>query len=208
MKTYFHISSSNCEWKIGDEIHIGLEDNYYWKTFVDRGESIEIQGEKHDVYKITRTAFEAYTEMHPPPLKMDGYHFKPLNTLKEAIDSLGNTIKLNRELAFESFRKEFYPELPSRLRCIWLIPGHENALHFWNNTLNKGQQKRVFKVTVEGNIHRAAHKWLIGGTFSINEWNKLAHNYWKGVSSGNIDDEILFEGRMKIIEEITLYNTK
>lgn len=203
MKTYLHISNSNCEWKIGNEIHIGLEDNYYWRSFVDNGESIELQGEKYDVYKITRAAFEAYTGGHQPPLKMNGYHFKPLNTLKEAIDSLGNTIKLNRELVFESIRKEFYPELPSRQKCIWLIPDNEKSLEFWKNTVYN-RHRRIFKVTVDGNVHRAAHKWLIGGTFSINEWNKLAHSYWKSEDSGRIDDEILFEGKIRIIKAVSV----
>lgn len=201
MKTYFHISNSHCQWKIGDEIHIELEDNYYWKSFIDNAEFIELQGEKHDVYKITRTALEAYTGMHPAPLKMNGYHFKSLYTLKEAIDSLGNTIKLNRELVFESIRKEFYPKLPSRQKCLWLIPSNEKSLEFWKNTINNRHQ-RIFKVAVDGNVHRAAHEWLIGGTFSINEWNKLAHNYWKGIGSGNTDDEILFDGKIRIIEEV------
>lgn len=44
-------------------------------------------------------------------------------------------------------------------------------------------------------------KWNIGGTFSINDWNKLAYNFWKGVDFGKIDDEILFVGRI-IIDEV------
>ena len=60
MKTYFHNNNSICDWKNGDEIHIGLEDNYYWISFLDIGQSIELLGEKHDVYKIAGTAFETY----------------------------------------------------------------------------------------------------------------------------------------------------
>ena len=204
MTTYFHINTSNRNWKIGDEVFIGNGDNNYWKSFADSSDLIELQGEKHEVYKITRTAFEAYAELHPPPSKMRGYHFKILNSLKEAIDSLGNTIKLNRELAFESIRNKYYPELPSRKNCIWLIPDHEVSLHFWNKILNAEQQKKIFKVKVDGNIHRASQEWLIGGTFSLNEWNKLAHNYWKGINSGNVEDEVLFTGSMNILEEIAL----
>ncbi len=206
MTTYFHINTSNRNWKIGDEVFIGNEDNNYWESFADSSDLIELQGEKHEVYKITRTAFEAYAELHPPPSKMCGYHFKILNSLKEAVDSLGNTIKLNRELAFESIRNKYYPELPSRKNCIWLIPDHEDSLHFWNKILNAEKRKKVFKVIVDGNIHRASQEWLIGGTFSLNEWNKLAHNYWKGINSGNVEDEVLFTGTMNILEEITLPN--
>ena len=208
MRTYFHINNTNCNWKKGDEICIGNEDNNFWISFAKKSDSIELQGEKHDVYKITKTAFEAYAKLHPPPSKMSDYHFNILNTLKEATESLGNTIKLNRELAFESIRNEFYPELPSRKNCIWLIPNHQDSLQFWNNILNIGQQIKIFKVEIDGNIHRASQEWLVGGTLSINEWNKLAHNYWKGTNSGNIEDEVLFTGRLKILEEITLPDTK
>ena len=45
-------------------------------------------------------------------------------------------------------------------------------------------------------------KWLEGGTISLNNWYKLAHSYWKGESIGSIEDEILFEGKIKIIEEV------
>ena len=44
-------------------------------------------------------------------------------------------------------------------------------------------------------------KWNIGGTFSINDWNKLAYNFWKGVDFGNFEDEKLFVGRI-IIDEV------
>lgn len=32
---------------------------------------------------------------------------------------------------------------------------------------------------------------------------EIAHNYWQGKDSGMVDDKILYEGRIKIIEEIT-----
>jgi hypothetical protein len=123
---------------------------------------------------------------------MKGYHFNPIKTLKETIDSLGNALKICRELAFESIRKEFYPELPSRQKCIWLMPDNEKSLELWKNTIHNEHQK-IFKVTADGNIHRAVQKWLIGGTFSLNKWITLAHKYWKGEDSGSIEDEIIFE---------------
>jgi|SRR5882724_10752993 len=202
MKAYYHINkNNNCNWKIGDEIDLGKGNNYYWQSLAELGDFIEINGEKFDVDLIAKTAFESYIGKTPAPVKMKGYHFNPLKTLRETIDSLGNALKICREFAFESIRKEFYTELPSRRQCIWLIPDNEKALEFWQNTIHNKDQ-RIFKVTVDGKIHRAAQKWLIGGTFSANKWNILAHSYWKGEDSGSIEDEILFEGKIKIIEEV------
>lgn len=206
MKTYYHINKDNtCNWKVGDEIDLSNKENYYWQTFAETGELIEINGEKFDVYQIATNAFDVYIRRYPPPTKMMSYHFDPLRTLKETIDSLGNSLKTVRELSFELVRKEFYPELPSRQKCIWIIPDDEKSLEFWKNVI-ENKNKRIFKITVNGKIHRAAHKWLIGGTFSLNKWASLAHSYWKGEESGGIEDEILFEGKIKIIEEITVPN--
>lgn len=204
METYYHINKNEyCEWKVGDEFDFGREDNYMWGSLAEKGNFFELNGEKHDAALIVKTAFETYIGKASPPLKMKGYHFDPLETLKETIDNLHDAITINRELIFESIRKEFYPELPSRQKCIWLIPNNEESLKFWEDIIEKKHQ-RIFKVTVDGNIHRTAQKWLIGGTFSIIKWNELAHSYWKGEDNGNFNDEILFEGKIKIIEEINL----
>ena len=201
METFYRIENINSNWQIGDVIDIGKEDNNYWKSFLEKSLFMELNGEKFDYSFIVRRASELYFKNIPPPVKMTGYHFKPLQTLNETINMLSMAHRLIRELVFESIRKEFYPELPSRQKCIWLIPDNEKSLEFWNNKLHNKHQ-RIFKVTVDGNIHRAAQKWLEGGTISLNNWYKLAHSYWKGESIGSIEDEILFEGKIKIIEEV------
>ena len=201
MKIYYHINKENCTWKIGDEIEFGTKSNLYWRFLANKGDSININGEDFEVYKIVNAAYDEYIKEYPPPAKMKGYHFNPIRTLKESIDSLGNALKICREISFESIRKDFYPKLPSRQKCIWLIPNNGESLEFWKNVI-KNKQRRIFKVAVEGNIHRAAQEWLVGGTFSVNRWNEMAHNYWKGENSGTIQDEVLFCGKIKILDEI------
>ena len=180
---------------------MGKEDNYMWQSFADKGESITLNGEELDVYNVVKAAFDEYTRQYPPPIKMKDYHFNQLRTLDESIQSLGNSIKLCRELAFESIRKEFYSNLPSREKCIWLIPDNENSLEFWKNIIGN-EQRRIFKVVVDGTAHRASQEFLVGGTYSLNKWKSLAHSYWKGEESGSIEDEVLFTGTIKIIEEL------
>jgi hypothetical protein len=116
---------------------------------------------------------------------MKGYHFNTVFTLKEATDCLGQSMRIIRELTFEAIRKEFYPELPSRHNCIWLAPDGEVSLKFWRNLVH-GSNKRIFRVETEGIIHRAANKWLIAGTIPLNEINSMAHNYWKGIDTGDL----------------------
>ena len=200
--TYYHINRTlNCTWKIGDEIAIS-DDNYFWQSFTKNEEYIEINKEKIDVYKIATNAFDVYAKQYPVPKKIIGYHFDALRTLKETIDCLGIALKCNRELVFETIRKEFYPDLPSRQKCIWIIPDHIESLEFWRNIL-ENTEKRIFKISATGKIHRASQKWLVGGTFSLDKLNSLAHSYWRGENIGSTEDEILLEGRFKIIDEIT-----
>lgn len=202
MNSYYHINRNTfCAWKIGDEINFGIEDNYMWQSFADKGDHIPLNGKPFDVHLVASHALDTYIRNYPPPREMEGYHFNPLRTLQETLDSLGNSIKVNREVLLETIRKAFYPELPSRQKCVWLIPNNIEALDFWRKVIQSDLQ-RIFKVDVEGKIHRAAQKWLVGGTFSVNRWNELAHSYWKGEDAGSNEDEILFEGRMRIIDEV------
>jgi hypothetical protein len=202
--SYFHINNQpDCSWKAGDEVFLGHEYNKMWRSFLEKGAYIDLEGEKVLADKIIITALNAYARNEPIPIQMKSYHFKPVHTLKEATDCLGQSMRINRELAFESIRKEYYPELPSRHNCIWLTPDDKKSLDFWKNVVY-GSNKRIFRVETEGVIHRAAHKWLITGMMPLNEINSLAHNYWKGKEAGGLEDEILFIGKLKIIEELPI----
>lgn len=202
LPTYFHITNNpDCTWSPGDEIQFGLEDNNMWRLMSGIGDYIELNGVSYSADVIVLHALDEYARVSPPPLFMCNYHFNPIITLKESTDSLGNLMRVNRELIFESVRREFYPELPSRHTCVWLIPNDEGSLNFWKNKLHTPNQ-RIFKVSADGKVHRAAEKWLIGGTIPVTELISKAHNYWKGVDSGSHEDEIIFVGKMKILEEI------
>jgi hypothetical protein len=203
VSSYFHINNQpDCSWKAGDEVYFGHECNNMWRSFLEKGANIKLNGDKHPADKIVKTALNAYLRNEPVPVQMKGYHFNPVFTLKEATDCLGESLRIIRELTFETIRKEFYLELPSRHNCIWLTPDNKQSLQFWKDLVH-GSNKRIFRVETEGIVHRAANKWLITGTIPLNEINSLAHNYWKGIDAGGFEDEILFTGKLKIIEEVT-----
>lgn len=203
MNTFYHITNNpDCSWKIGDEYCFGHEYNKYWLSFLEKGAYINLKGERRPADQVIKYALNAYAYNELVPPQMKDYHFNPVFTLKEATDCLGQSIRTIRELLFESVRKEFYPELPSRQNCLWLTTDDQNSLEFWKKSVY-GEKKRVFRVKTEGITHRAANKWLITGTIPLNEIISKAHNYWKGDDAGGIEDEILFVGKLKIIEELT-----
>lgn len=204
MSMYYHINNNtNCNWQKGDEVYFGHEYNKMWTSFLEKGAYINLNGDKHSADKIVKTALNAYSRNEPVPLQMKGYHFNPVFTLKEATDCLGQSMNIIRELTFEAIRREFYPELPSRHNCIWLTLDDKLSVQFWKNLVH-GSNKRIFRVETEGIIHRAAHKWLIGGTIPLNEINSMAHKYWRGEDSGSIEDEILFVGKVIILDEVNM----
>lgn len=203
MSSYFHINNQpDCSWKAGDEVYFGHEYNNMWRSFLEKGAYINLNGEKRPADQVVKFALNWYLKKQPFPEEMKDYHFHPVATLKEATDCLGQSTRLIRELTFEAVRKEFYPELPSRHSCIWLAPYDKNSLQFWKKQVH-GSVKKIFRVEAEGIIHRAANKWLMTGSMSLNDINLMAHNYWKGNEAGGLEDEILFIGKLKIIEELT-----
>jgi len=201
--SYFHINNqADCSWRAGDEVYCGHEYNKMWRSFLEKGAFINLNGDKRPADQVIKYALNAYARNEPVPEQMKGYHFKPVGTLKEATDCLGESMRIIRELTFEAIRKEFYPELPSRHNCIWLCPDDKRALQFWMNLVH-GSNKKIFRVKTDGIVHRTTNKWLITGTIPLNEINSLAHNYWRGKGTGGFEDEILFVGKLKIIEELT-----
>ena len=164
-------------------------------------ESFEFEGKIHEAFKVLNAAFEHYSRIKHAPSIIKSYHFDPLRSLDESLQCLRNSINLNRELIFESIRKEHYSELPSRQKSIWLIPNQKESIEFWNKLLNSDNSKTIYKLEIlDGMVHRCSQEWLKGGTFSVNHWNMKSKNYWEGVKAGRIDDEVLFEGRFRIIE--------
>lgn len=202
-KTYYHINNNpDCNWKVGDEVSFGHEHNKFWRSFLEKGTYINLNGDKHPADQVIRYALNAYAYNEPVPVQMQGYRFNPVFTLKEATDCLGQSMRIIRELTLETIRRDCYPELPSRHNCIWLSPDDKKSLAFWKPLVH-GNTKNVFRVEIDGKVHRAANKWLITGMLPLNEINGMAHNYWKGVDTGGFEDEILFIGKMKIIEKLS-----
>lgn len=173
-----------------------------WRSFLEKGAHIRLNGEKHAADKIIKTALDFYLKNEPVPVQMKGYHFHPVGTLKEATDCLGESMRIIRELIFESVRTANYPGLPSRHTCIWLVPDDKQSLQFWKSLVH-GHHKRIFRVEAEGIVHRAANKWLITGTIPLQDIHSLAHHYWQGKDTGGVEDEMLFTGKLKILEELT-----
>lgn len=131
---YFHISRNSSLMETGKEFFIGKEKNPFNKFFDERNmDYVTLNGQllqNHLAINAMKAILngdknELLKHLNPDPIAMITY----------LEDRLNHYLKFKRETVFEEVRKEFFPEKPSRQRCIWVIPPEEKALKYWWNCL-------------------------------------------------------------------------
>lgn len=131
--------------------------------------------------------------------KHEKKHFK--KNIKEIASLCDNYDLLVRELAVEKIRKEYYPNLPSRLHCMYLSLLRQTAVN--NFEKSKEEHLQVVAVKLNGKIFKCGNYMLDRNGGSFEDYEIMAHNYW---SQTNVADEnvkeILFEGEAEIVEII------
>ncbi|HID8898856.1 TPA: DUF2441 domain-containing protein [Enterobacter hormaechei] len=110
--------------------------------------------------------------------------------------------KYTRELIWEAVRLADYGEKPSRHRCLWLSLGEQN-LNYWKSQVVADQNLRqIFRVEIDGRTHEASDEHLMNDNVPYHEALDMSHRYWKGEISNPLAKEILFEGKMRVIERV------
>lgn len=113
-----------------------------------------------------------------------------------------------RETIFEEVRQKHFPQMPSRQRCIWLIPDSTNAeerLKYWIKQKSANKETfQILKLSCSGKMHLANQKHLdlVVGKFDIYRAN--AFRYWSGcnVTDNSVDVECTFEGFINVLDVI------
>jgi len=203
---FYHIHKHNSQkWFEGAAFSFGQEPNNSWRTFEMARRGIT-NPQTNDVYTVDLVAFRAlavYRKTGKKDPRMSFYHYDPIKTLAETLDSLFLATRMVRELILEDVRQQMYANLPSRSTCIWLIPEREKAVRFWLDNM-RSDTKKVFRVNATGELHRASQQPVIGDTISMNEWRKRALDYWNGADTESYDDELILNGDIEILEEVPL----
>lgn len=110
--------------------------------------------------------------------------------------------KYTRELIWEAVRVENYLDKPSRQKCLWVSQGEDN-LNYWISQLGLGKNQAVFRVDLEGKTHEASDEHLMNDDIPYDLALEKAHKYWKGEISNPLAKEILFEGKMRVLEQVS-----
>lgn len=124
--------------------------------------------------------------------------FKTFDFAYPTIESaLWHYMKAVRELLFEEMRKDFFPSLPSRTRCLWVMPDNKETIQYWSNELNvEGLEHKLVKLSLTGKLFKANQQHLeINHIISFDEMRQKAFKYWSGSSGqSEAETEYLFEG--------------
>lgn len=107
-----------------------------------------------------------------------------------------------RELALEECRKQYYPELPSRLHSIWVTD--EKQLPFWEGEL-KENDTELFELELNGNLFKSSDIFIPNDNLRMHEINEQSKKYWDPTFETEEADnkaEYLFQGKVKILKKV------
>lgn len=193
---FFHINRS-VQWSthqsltVGQEVEAGIEMNPYFSFYEKTSMTFPVTIESGQV-------------VHSPAVKFLGSvmrgEVRPVNLPQDAFNVARHFVVLARELFWESIRLEEFPDRPSRHRCIWLCPSLENARDWFSRLDITKFDYQLLKVSVNGRLHKANELLLLGDSEPLEITRSKAREYWQGLQAEGGREEILFEGRMKVLE--------
>lgn len=213
-KRYFHIqnlNSKNTLWSKGNSIVIDeSNDNPYYKGLTNStGRTLCHNGKNIDLFEYSKQKEEEITKK---PLQYNASDMDLLETYLtksqvyrelayEMNENLVQYLKWIREEIFENYRKQNFPNLPSRKTCLWLC--EKKDIEKWWNILYPNNTKKIIEIKIKPGqkIHCGNGSLIISETLNIEEYAKLAEKYWSGEMSKNCEIETLFEGEFEVINE-------
>lgn len=196
-KDYFHINrvlpySPHSLLKAGDAVDVGGESNPYFRFYQNHKKTYPLTTDNGQTLQIPGVKF------------LGGVNRGEINcpNISGIAHELSTHLAgLIGELVWEDIRKNEFPHLPSRQRCIWLIPDIA-GVKYWISRLGVTLGTyQVLRVRCQGRVHVASEKYLLGDSVPLEEAISNARQYWLGVIPEPNTDEIIFEGRC-IVQEI------
>ncbi|WP_312285910.1 DUF2441 domain-containing protein [Chryseobacterium gleum] len=110
--------------------------------------------------------------------------------------ALNKNSMMLRELILENYRKDNFPELPSRYNSIWVCK--EDNLDYWIKALQINDYN-VFQLKLTGVMHISTEKSLYSDVLNVHQYQELAKKYWSQDQVWENDSEALFDGLIEII---------
>ena len=120
---YYHINrivdwSPHGPLRVSDEIDVGGSSNPYFRFYETQGKTYPVTQNDGSVVHIPGITYLKHV--------LSGAVNSP-NLAQIAVDLATHLAGHVGELAFEDVRRREFPHLPSRQRCVWLIPNQDGV---------------------------------------------------------------------------------
>jgi len=199
-KEYFHFQREDApsQWQEGQTISIGSTFNPFFSFYQDHYTCLQSPDTRRvfPIRWVVDHVLEVQDGKAEKLPELGFYSYDPVETLRGASLALKEYLMLIREFVFEEVRREQFPDLPSRQKCIWVMETPESVV-YWAGKMDI--PKRLLKVRLAGEGHRASNDCLASDTLSLKEFRTNAVNYWSGEqSSSSPQHETLFEGSVYV----------
>ena len=116
---------------------------------------------------------------------------------------------LLREVVFEKVRLQHYPTRPSRFDCNFVCPNRNSMEEFIKATYPNRRFDLIYEVEpVDPNAPRFETDWSLVRALqnlSLDQAEDLAHQYWQGTSTKNVNPqnlEVLFASDIRILRRV------
>lgn len=118
---------------------------------------------------------------------------------------LGEYVTFAREVIFEEVRQQYFPNLPSRQTCLWIIPHDEVHLNYWTSKLcTTNSHYQILELRCSGKIFYANETFLTPILGGFNQFRENAFKYWSGINANanSVNVECLFQGFIHVEQVI------
>ena len=196
---FYHIQKVQT-WNIGQTIFTDYKNNHYFNYFNLYGHNYENEatGKAFASNFIADKMLEYLKSGNKDKSLEPHFSYDSYETIELLNDIIRNYTRYLREFLFEEVRQEYFPNYPSRIRGIFVIP-NKDSINYWKKTIG-ATNGVVFEIELTGKIYEANHSLIKLTTNSFNWIRQQAFRYWIGE---NVDDDIIknecvFEGIVKI----------
>ena len=205
MHTFYHISYVKPynlfpDFEIGQGVLIGNDFNPFFDHFYNLNEHVEV-GIPNGIQNVHYSTWIAdFTKQNSVKSYPDPTIFFPYINAK-----LKDLFTLNRELMLENIRLQYYPDMPSRLKSLWVSnTPEETSVWMMQFITSENLQLITFESSTEPS-KALDSKLLPLPHDSLKTKEEKAHAYWSGEVSKEPMIEHLFQGEA-IVKDINKIN--
>jgi Protein of unknown function (DUF2441) len=187
---FYHIQKKGIygnEWTVENKFYWNSRPNKFIETLFGMDLRIPYQNKMVPYRQAYKKNFNGF-------IKRDNAEL--INFFNFANFALNRNSMMLRELILENYRKDNFPELPSRYNSIWVCK--ENNLDYWIKALQINDYN-IFQLKLTGVMHISTEKSLYSDVLNVHQYQELAKKYWSQEQGWENDSEGLFDGLIEII---------